>query len=669
MREWGEKYGEMREALGEGRAKQIISDHADSAGENLNGIFADFSVEGLAAARSFFGEKRVDAYLDRNGTSLCAFDLPSLEHTAEVLSDNPPYDMTWRIMYGSYARAWVENADLAAERLTLLTDEERRIILDNRSRDALVYDGRRNDWPAILHRPDADEAYGMEKDPALSREFIAERFAAWRTYWGDKWPLLLKKGPDAEFLFNTTPDDLEQLEKIIPDLKDKVFSSEARPSVLFDHLHAKTLTHLYGNLIVVLNNFTPAQKAIFLGHDLDQILTTLEKCLIGTTADRIRIVQDTCSPEYIEQMLREPIPIQRLIGTHRATDPSHLSDSEFVAALKRREETDTRLLRDPMLTQYQESHPALVPFMRLSDWHSQEHHLSRDIALRHAKSFAERAIGGEERYDAQYVPSMGLEIEIAKGTSLGEKSAKDLALTELAGIPCGRDEQWEFSLEPTSVSMQARILTEMIREGWLLPEEMENGKYPLHVNIGVPEGVMPRSRQIGKLAYALMSVYTNEPRLRGGEYGAAYYASFGTTGLASQKKNVDGREYDGRIELRAFSADAGNIYRLLFDAAFSSAALFAHEHLDDVDGKSAAADPIREELASYWAEFENELDTIFENRQVSPDSLTITDPDAVLSARDEVLPLLRTLTRKTRALIRKSGMDPELEEIQFGKAA
>ncbi len=102
----------------------------------------------------------------------------------------------------------------------------------------------------------------------------------------------------------------------------------------------------------------------------------------------------------------------------------------------------------------------------------------------------------------------------------------------------------------------------------------------------------------------------------------------------------------GRIEIRAFSVEGENIYRLLYDTAVLGAAFFASQRRLPRDARDG-------ELIEQWKEFSERSNEVFQNNGIDlslePDALV----EKLLGIHPAMRKLVRESTRNIRVLIRK----------------
>lgn len=668
IEKWLSGYGALREIFGVKDANRILNEslfpeEITPLGHSIHAELYNFSKEGWGGALAFFGKARAQEAINQWGRlELFAFTEKQWGALAEALGDTAPHDLTWDIALKDHPRAWIGGTDLIRERKQFMDAEEFRITVNSPAlRGLLVHDGRRPDWPLFLGNEKG--VRGLEPDLRENPVIDQEKWRKWKDILGAHWLDLLKCDIRPEMLESHDPEALRAIAKQIPDFFARLVREPNAVNLLDTLLNSKRSGRKTG----FLDKLNPAQRAALLGQTLSNTLELLYwyEYQVETSGLWWRAIRRACSSKYLEKLLQEQPPFTRGLGVGFFF-PEAQERINLEKYFHERETIDNTLAQDSFLAKYRLEHPAVTPYLRLRFAYAREQHMTEEVAIRTCRDLA-RAMdsAGPESFDPELIPSIGLEIEIMEKTPMKSRPPPEYLRTSIFGIPQGFDEQWEFSMEPLNIAAQARAISEMIRQGWIDKEYARGAHYSLHVNVGIPEGLAPNEQAVGPLVYALVSAYGEKTRLQGGEYGTLFDLDYPREGEQSALvKEVGGARFGGRLEIRAFSVEAETIYRLLYDTAALSGALFAslrHPPRDKRDSK----------LAEIWDTFKKEVETLFAQNNLQTDRALLQNPETaiqkILALQAEMKTRMRRAVREIRTIARAKARGLDKNFVPSGK--
>ena len=632
-------------------------------------FFKAFTPEGLEAARKIFGYERPTTTLTTDlKTELFEFSESELMDLIDALGDETPYDKTWELLQLGWPLKFVRNAHLIKERKGYFTQEEFDVLLQQSDvANILVNDGRRPDWCYFVD--DTTGVVGLEVNLKDHPVISSERIEEWREVAGGSFIDLLRNDPPSDLFEKFAPSDLEGILQHIPDLFERL-SKDAQALDEFTYFFQTAPKEVAENLDAFLEMLTPKQKRLFLERPIKDI----SRMLNWIDEPRGRLVWETlldsCSPLYVDEVLQDPVWLpDHIWNSWQIIRNRHTVDSlqeRFREEFALREEVDRALNQEYDIKTFMEEYPQAKPYLRLVYARQKEQKFSPEICMASARELKEKMDGAmKERFDPSLVPTVGVEIEIMEGTKM-KRPLIDYTRTAVFGVSQRLDEQIEFSIDPATAPMQARMLREFINGDWIQEERMEDGQYSMHVNVGIPEGV-PKLNDIAKselaaLCNALTIAYGNHTRIMGGEFG-----SFTDIHEADEEGEVDrldsglksavsGQRYRGRIELRSFSAESDTFFRLLYDTTTMFAAFFA-------DMREPPKDKENYELTIIWNEFITEVDEIFEKHDFtdldySEDKIQ-GSVDHFFKGREDMKKLIRKTSVKIRRVVKAKAESKE----------
>lgn len=306
---------------------------------------------------------------------------------------------------------------------------------------------------------------------------------------------------------------------------------------------------------------------------------------------------------------------------------------------------------------------------------SGEPKLGEKQGLSQFKKLAEKESAAEAD---PYLPTIGTEVEIPHSFPIRGNHLKLFEATRSFVEKTGSvDEEWEFAVPYTySADAQNAYLHELIRGNYIPTEESEGkkgiiaggkGRFPLHVNVEIPEEITQNRPADGKdphqdpfhiaatrFSFALSTAFSSPERIAGKAYVDPVH--WGNSAERSKPKRgtlsaAEGDETIRRMEIRSLEVRDQTLYRLLHEAQTIAVALFSEFR--------PRRDETEEELSEIWERFNEASDDLARRYGVSPFGL---DYGRAEQTRQIVETLRGTdLQKEMRSLI--TSFSREIQEV------
>lgn len=263
-----------------------------------------------------------------------------------------------------------------------------------------------------------------------------------------------------------------------------------------------------------------------------------------------------------------------------------------------------------------------------------------------------------------YLPTLGTEIEIPH--YIPDDRLKLFKATEQLGIRKGGDPYWEFAVPFTyGAGAQSKMIHELIRGEFISTTEEENGRkilyrgkeIPLHVNIGVPEGLKDSFRNkkeelkifidsVQILTNAFSYAFSSPERIHKNEWENSFFATREDVekGRKHKKNSVslEGtvEEFNERLEIRSLEVRDETVYRLLEQIQKLSSALFCSFKEEN--------DTVEFRLKEIWEHFELDTTELIRSHGLTLNALdTKTSKVADAIRETQIQSKMRELITKT----------------------